>query len=337
MSANKKNPVIIPCDLGWGFCKYGRMNNDGQMSYHSFPSLAPRASSQDMSNMAGRRDTVIVSVDDTLYEVGPDSGDLENNDSTRSLNDNYIFTEQYKAVFYGALSYIGEEEIDMLVVGLPVSGMNLTDQLIGLMKGKHKINNDVTVTVKDVLVMPQPLGGIYYCMANEGLHEDFKYLKEDCNLLIDPGFLTYDFLVTYGDRPIENRSSAHNGGVSKILRSIANSISEKFGIKYENLGAIDRGLVRKKMKINGKKEDLLEHIKNTKSVIEGSVNYMKNMVGDGSDIDNIILFGGGADIFKKTIENYYSNHEIIVLEDSQYVVVKGFREAGLRAYEKKAS
>jgi len=329
MAAPKKNKVIEALDLGWGYTKYSKTNEDGNVVFNSFPSLAPRASRQDMSiGILGRRDTVIVDVDGTEYEVGPDSSDLDSNDSTRNLNDNYIFTDQYKAVFYGALHYMDKKEIDLLVVGLPISGLNHAEALRKLTVGEHKISKDKTVVVKDVLVLPQPLGGLYHCMSQKDV-EEFEFMDEEYNLVIDPGFLTFDFLVANGDRLIENRSDAHAGGVSKILRSIAASISEKFNIKYENLSAIDKGLKRKKMKINGVVEPLLDHIKNTKSVIEGSVNYMKNMIGDGSDIDNIILLGGGSEVFKKTIELYYPKHKIIILEDAQMANVKGFYEAGL--------
>jgi plasmid segregation protein ParM len=165
-------------------------------------------------------------------------------------------------------------------------------------------------------------------MSLKDFKPEFEFLDEEMNLVIDPGFLTFDFLLSNGEKVIENRSSAHTGGVSKVLRSIAESISNKFGIKYENFGAIDKGLRRRKIKINGETEELLDHIKNTRSVLEGSVNYMRNIVGDGSDIDNIILLGGGSAIYQKTIEQYYPKHKLIMLEDAQSANVRGYQLAG---------
>lgn len=293
--AGKKEPVVRAGDIGWGYTKYLKIDEEGNAQFLSFPSLAPRASGHDMSaGLLGRRDTVVVTVEGTDYEVGPDSSDLDINDSTRNLNDQYIFTDQYKALFYGMLSYMGEDEIDLLVLGLPVSGLNLIQDLRKMSVGKHQITKDKEVNVKDVLILPQPLGALYHCMSMSETDERFEFLDEETNLIIDPGFLTFDFLTTSGSRVVENRSGAHPGGVSKILRSIANSISEKFDIKYDDLSAIDKALTRRKLKVNGKREDLADHIKNTRSVIEGSVNYMKNMIGDGSNIDNIILVGGSS-------------------------------------------
>ena len=329
-SAKVENPVIRALDLGWGYTKYSSKKDDsGELEFHSFPSLAPRYTGLDLSmSVLGKRDTVVVSVDGTLYEVGPDSSDLDTNDSSRNLNDQYIYTEQYKAVFYGALHYIKEESIDLLVVGLPLSNMHLAPKLKELVEGKHKLNETETVEVKQALVLPQPLGGLYYCLSLRESRPEFKLLSEEVNLIIDPGFLTLDFLVSNGEKIIENRSSAYNGGVSKVLRAVAESISSKFNIRYENLSAIDKGLRKRKIKINGKDELLEDHIKYTKPILESSVNYMRNIVGDGSDIDNIILLGGGSGVYKKTIEHYYPNHTLHLVEDAQMANVKGFQKAG---------
>jgi plasmid segregation protein ParM len=331
-----QSKIVRALDLGWGYAKYSHLNKEtGKISFSSFPSLAPRHTGMDLSmGSIGQRDTVVVDVDGTKFEVGPDSADLDSNDASRNLNDQYISTEQYKAVLFGAMHYIGEPVIDVLVVGLPLSSMNLGAKLKALALGIHKINATTTIEVKDVLVLPQPLGGLYHCLSLADSRKEFSDLSEETNLIIDPGFLTFDFLLSNGEKVIENRSSAHNAGVSKILRSIADSISIKHGIKYENLSAIDKGLRKRKMKINGVNEDMDEHIKNTRSVLEAAVNYMKNMVGDGSDLDNIILLGGGSSIFQKTIAAYYPKHTIIVVEDGQTANVRGFQLAGERYLEK---
>lgn len=337
----KHTPIIRSIDLGWGYTKYSVLDKENnEIVYRSHPSLAPKSNGgQDLSmGLFQKRDTIVINCDGTEYEVGPDSIDLDINDSTRNLNDQYIFTEQYKAVFYGTLAYIDEDVIDLLVVGLPMSGLKNSRKLYDIMKGKHKIQDNREVEVKEVIVLPQPLGGLYHCMSlyeeDKEKYEEFEFLDEEYNLIVDPGFLTYDFLLSNGDKIIENRSSAYNGGMSKVLNSISKSISEKFDIKYENLGAIDKGLKKRKIKINGQVEQLEEHIKNTKSVLEGSVNYMKNMVGDGSDIDNIILIAGGSTVFKRTVEFFYPNHKIHTIPEPQLANVKGYQKAGEDYYRK---
>jgi hypothetical protein len=66
-------PVVRALDLGSGFAKLNRVVN-GLLEYVSFPSLAPRHTGRDLSNsLLGQRDTVVVSVEGTVYEVGPDA------------------------------------------------------------------------------------------------------------------------------------------------------------------------------------------------------------------------------------------------------------------------
>lgn len=322
--------VVRAIDLGWGWTKYSRRNRDsGEIEYLSFPSLAPRSATIDMGvSVLGKRDTVIVEVEGTRYEVGPDSADLDSSDASRNLNDAYIHSDQYKAVFRGALHYIGEPSIDLLVVGLPLSNMHSAPRLREMLMGEHRINEAESVMVWDVLVLPQPMGSLYHCLSLKDKPE-FEFLGEEVNLIIDPGFLTFDFLLSNGEKIIENRSGAHIGGVSKVLRGIAESISEKFGIRYENLSAIDKGLRRRKIKINGQVEELDGHIKTTRPLLEGSINYMKNVVtGDGSDVDNIILVGGGSHIYRKVIEAYYPKHKLAVIEEAQLSNAIGFQKAG---------
>lgn len=328
--AAPKKPVVLALDLGWGYTKMSRRTADGNgIEYLAFPSLAPRASALELtSSILGKRDTRIVTVDGISYEVGVDSGDLDSNETSRNLNNSFIFTEQYKAVFYGALSYMEEPVIDVLVVGLPLNNMQLAPKLKALMEGEHRINESTTVTVKEALVVPQPLGGLHYCLSLAKPDTPYEFLAEENNLIIDPGFLTFDFLFASGKTVVENRSGACPGGVSKVLMALALSISRKHGITYENLTAIDRGLRRRRIKINGADEELESHIKNTKDVFENTVNFMKNRVGDGSDIDNIILLGGGSTLFARTIKAFYPKHTPLVIENAQMANVMGFQAAG---------
>ena len=55
---------------------------------------------------------------------------------------------------------------------------------------------------------------------------------------------------------------------------------------------------------------------------------MKNRVGDGSDIDNIILLGGGSTLFARTIKAFYPKHTPLVIENAQMANVMGFQAAG---------
>lgn len=321
--------VIRPLDIGYQITKMMRKKNK-KWELFSMPSIAPIYSGIDMSGgLLDKRDTEIVDVDNMLYEVGPDANDLQSTDTVKALDANYISSDAYKAIFYGALVYLGEDKIDLLVVGLPVNNLTKQAELKSLMEGKHKISDTKTIEVKEALVVPQPLGGLYAALNSND--EDLEDLKSEYNLIIDPGSVTFDFLFTHGKKAIENRSDAYPGGMIKVLKAIAKSIQEKYSKPYNNLTAIERALQKGgdkrfvKLPWKKEKEDLLDHIKNTKSVLESSVTTMKNKVGDGSEqqIDNIILVGGGASIFKKQIQHQYEHFEIKILDTANFSKLEG--------------
>ncbi len=325
MSKNSEK-VIRAIDLGWGYTKFSVPTDQGVV-FESMPSLAPRHSGLDLTgSFLSKRNTVVVSVQGTKYEVGPDSLDIDSNDATRNLNESFVFSDQYKAVFLGALHYMNTPVIDRLVMGLPLMNMHLADSVKAMASGKHEVNG-VEYTVNEVVVLGQPLGGLNYCLSLKN-DEDFGDLAEETSVFVDVGFLTYDFLYSHGNRPVDTRSGAHTGGVSKVLRAMADSISTTYEMKFDNLNAVDRALRRNKLKINGETVAIEPHILAAKGVIEGTVAYMKNIIGSGAEVDCFVLSGGGAFIYRKTLALAYPKHKILNVPDSQMANVKGFYMAG---------
>jgi len=331
-------------DIGYGNTKYvSGCDEEGDIVFGAFPSLTPLASQRISGNLFISRDTRVVDVNGTLYEIGTDTEDLvsgTNSDVTKVLDESYIMSEPYKALFYGALSYMGKTHYDYLVMGLPVSFMHNDHKIVEMFKGKHEITKDFTCTVDNIIVVPQPLGGFYEVAIQKGIYED---MLDSYNLVIDPGYLTFDILVTKGLSPIETRSGAINGGMSKILNSLAKSISQTTGKSFDDLAAIDKAIrkprlfkdkegkeTRKRVvKIGTTFIELDEHIKKTSSVIDSSITAMNNIVRTYDDIDNIILVGGAENIFAKKIEKNLEGREIHKSEQSLYSNVTGFFLIGI--------
>lgn len=332
-------------DVGYGNTKYvAGADENGELIYGSFPSITPLASNQSISgNMFMARDTKIVDVDGTHFEVGVETEALisgSNTDAAKVLDESYIFSPQYKALFLGALSYMGQEEYDILVLGLPVNYIRNADKLAALFTGEFELADNKKCTIKEVLVIPQPLGGFYQVAIDNDLYED---MLEEYNLIIDPGYLTFDVLTTKGLSPIDQRSDAIPGGMSKILNALAKSISQQIDRTYDDLSAIDNairkprkiknpdGTVERKRALKIGKEiiELDEHIKKTTPVIENSITAMKNIVKTYDNIENIILVGGAENIFLKRIEKHLIDREILKAENSLFSNAIGFFYVGV--------
>lgn len=324
-------------DIGYGNTKYcAGVDKKGDLELGIFPSIAPLAPNNLMSSgLLGQRNSEIIDIEGTRYEVGPDAElSASNTDTTRNLNESYVFSEQYKALFLGALAYMKKTHYDVLVLGLPVNYLYNSRKLEELFTGDHDVNENMKVKIDKVIVVPQPLGGFYDVAINQEKYFEFI---EETNLIIDPGYLTYDFLVTHGLKPIEARSDALKGGMSRVLNAIAKSISLDLEKNYTDHNAIDRAIRNPKkvkqedgsyskeriLKIAGKKVDLTKHIIKSSPTIQNSINHMRNVVGNYDDIDNIVLVGGSENVFeKKIIEDL--DREIFKSENAIFSNVRGF-------------
>jgi plasmid segregation protein ParM len=331
---------IAAIDIGYGFTKYASdVDAEGNIKTNLFPSLAVLSPQENLSgDFFVSRDTIRIENGGTVWEAGPDINQIATRNDVRALHDNYVTSEQWKVLFLAALSYIDMPVIDMLVLGLPVSGMAKKEAVESITVGKHIIG-DKEVEVKSVMVIPQPLGALYNHAINSG---EFEKFLNTSTLVIDPGYLTFDFLVTKGFAVNAHRSGARPGGMSAVLNAIASSISKELGENYDDLTEIDLALSLKDydgikadrtLWIFGKEIPLNEHIKQTKSVIDSSLNYMLNKMGDSKDISQIIMAGGPNKIFAKSISSAFPQHKannnISTMSDGIFSNVIGFYLWGL--------
>lgn len=321
--------IVRACDVGYGHTKFtlGRGHDDVVRCF-SFPSLAPMGSAvvDLMGGIKAKRQTVIVHVDNKKYEVGPEIENALGKYDERVLTENYPKTPEYLALIRGALHYMKVPQVDTLVVGLPVShifshAINLAKDLTGV----HPVGGSRTVLVNSVRVLAQPIGGYLDYAVRSGKSDQ---LDHQMNLIIDPGYFTFDFVVANGSNPIYNRSGHHDGSVSMVLDSIANDISKEYATHYTNLVAIDRGLRSGKFSVRGKQISLEKYMPNAIQIVGAAIKKMINTIGNTSDIENIILVGGGAYLFMPAIQAHFPGQEITVADDPVFANARGFHIAG---------
>ncbi len=120
-------PVVVAIDLGYGLTKYTRLSRqDGatKVHYDLFPSIALGVDRRRYELGEKNSDNVkVVSYKGESFVVGPDVGKrvAGSSDFGRHLDDKYYESAPYHALMRGALAYIGEDRIDVLALGLPVS------------------------------------------------------------------------------------------------------------------------------------------------------------------------------------------------------------------------
>ncbi len=329
--------VVRAIDVGYGNTKYSSLVTGGDIQCGIFPSLAPQASSgPDLAaGLMQRRNTVIVDVNGVKYEVGKDARLALDATHGRVLDPDYSMTDTHMALIRGALYYMGQPKIDLLILGLPVNTFEkYHKKLAQRVLGKHTIparakdgaTEYTEVEIVNCRVIPQPIGSFFDYATRAGTYER---MRSQMNLLIDIGFYTLDWLVADGVKINNARSDALPGGMSAILRTMADAIGSQLGEQISDLSMLEDSI---RTGINpmfyGKPFDITDHKKLAKAKAEQFVAVLVNKVGSSMDISNIILAGGGAEFFKDVLTDKFPKHEIITTRDPVFANVRGFQRAG---------
>lgn len=350
-SKRMTDPIVRSVEIGYGTSSTVTGVTKEGFVIRTYPSVPVpvKYSKQNLgSDILSSRKTVVVPVGKNKYEVGEDVHASSDPRSSRVLNtEGYIDSERYKALLLGALKMIPDEEVDLLVCGLPVSVMPRREELKAMVEGTHDLGDGREITIKSAWVIAQPLGGLL-AYAREGGQGRFNDMKNENLLVVDPGYLTVDWLVTRGLIANENRSGDYEAGMSRVLTTVADAALEVFKehpsftrINDINVELLDQAFVTGKLKLFGRTMDFPVHEGCEKtpqfdftdainSVAEEAISTVVNKVGDAQDLDRIIIVGGPAMLYKPALQKAFPNHDIQILQDSLRANVIGFQEGGLQ-------
>jgi plasmid segregation protein ParM len=320
--------TVRAVDVGFGNTKYVSGFAGGDIRCASFPSVAyPSVRDLSALPLAERRKTVAVPINGLFYEVGPEVGLAADTFRATQMHDRYIETPEYMALLRGALHMMKVSVVDLLVVGLPVA-LLLTKKAIleKIMTAKHDIGGGKTVTVRKALAIAQPQGALAYYAS---LHQKLSTIDREHSLIIDPGARTFDWLVAKGLRLVQKKSHSINRGMFDILQAIAIEISQDIGTSYRDFDAIDQALrTGKSPVIYQKPYDMAPLMPIAQTIAKQAVSSMMQWIEDPYSIQNIILVGGGAFLFKKAVKEVFSKHRIHEVKEPMYANVRGFQIAG---------
>jgi plasmid segregation protein ParM len=316
-------PIVRAIDIGYGNTKF---TVDDRLQTRLFPSLAPRAKSQiDSRGFALReRRTVPVHVDGVVFEVGPDTILF---DEVPVLHKDYVETPEYRALMYGAFDSMQVRRIDLLVLGLPVHlHASKAARLQELFAGTHTIRPGLAIEIDDVAVMPQPLGGLI--AHNEG-NTNWEITRDRTVLLVDPGYFTFDWMVTRNMQEIPGLNGGVECGVSDYLKAILDAINAEFGETYSNLRRLDDALrAGQSLAIGGRHIDPRTFRHAGAGVIDRAMKALRNSIRSVDDIDSVCLVGGGAEYFREALASTFRNVAIDALADPVCANARGFHMMG---------
>jgi plasmid segregation protein ParM len=320
--------IVRAVDVGSGNTKYVMGVNGAEIRCASFPSVAYPSSGEGLDWASGeRRRTVSIPVGPLFYEVGPDVGLAADTFRAKQLHDDYTESPEYMALLRGALSMMKLPHIDLLIVGLPVALLGLKKlALEKAMVGKHPLGSGKFITVAKAMAVAQPQGALVHYAAT---HEKMATIGTEQSLVIDPGARTFDWLVTRGMRLVQKQSNSINRGMSDVLRLLAQEISKDIGTPYRDYDAIDLALrTGKAAQIFQKPYDIRKHLPLAESVAQQAVSTMRQWIETPESLQNIVLVGGGAFLFRKAVKAAFPKHRIHEVKEPLFANVRGFQLAG---------
>lgn len=255
----------------------------------------------------------------------------------RELNSNFPKTEAYMAMYYGALMELNTNEVDILVTGLPVEqalDKEWNNHLIKTLEGKHRISKKRHVTVKKVVLLPQPAAA--YVDYQRKNMDDAIYFNQGTVLIIDSGFYSVDHVVLQRGRFIEDCSGTSLFAMSALLENAAKLISKDYGkVEKEILeDAIQKQ--EKNILVKGNIVELKSYLeKASEAVATKAIKSIKESLRHQEAIDFTLLVGGGARFYENAAKehiNYCS--KFVVAEEPHKTVVKGYMSTALALAEK---
>jgi len=328
-SENTMNLIVRAVDVGSGNTKFVTGTADSEIRCASFPSLAyPSSNGQPLWPGGDGAKTMFIPVGSLFYEVGPEVRLAADTFRATQLHDDYIESPEYMALLRGALRSMRQSQIDLLVVGLPVALFAVKKAALErVMTGEHDVGGGKKVSVVRTLAVAQPQGALaFYAHAHGKLAE----IAKERSLIIDPGARTFDWLVAQGMRLVQKQSHSVNRGVADVLKLLAAEITKDIGTPFRDLDAIDMALRTGKAPVIFQKPyDIKRLLPLAESVTEQAVSSMKEWIESPHSLQNIILVGGGAFLFRKAVKSAFPRHRILEIKEPVFANVRGFQLAGM--------
>lgn len=328
----------VAIDVGFGTTAVASNINHSTAKLDVFDSRAVVVDPEEIAkfNSVGmtKRESLLVEVDGTYYEVGPDVSAVVSDSTERKLTGDYLSSPEYKSLFKGALGQIRHTNtIDLLVGGLPINHLNRKEEMQQFIEGEHRVGSRV-ITVKKAILVPQPFGALTH-------YAKIKSMELNCDIAavlagkrfvtIDPGYGTFDFLTTTGLTPDEKCSDAKPLGQGVILNRLSKYLTSVFGY-YIHPEIIDKAFRTKVLRLKGTEYSFpdggeyfncLPHIDR---VCREACDIVKNKLDAAIDIDGFLIAGGPALDYARAVKAAYPNHNVEIVPDHGTAVCRGLAE-----------
>lgn len=271
-----------------------------------------------------------VLIDGAEWVAGIDPGRLSG--WVQAMDDSYVTTPEYRALFYAALSAVGKDKIKVLVTGLPVSHFQneaMRNSLKTMMTGRHAIREGFVVDVEQVVVVPQPAGAFSAHMVDAASGPlPYRIERGRSVLVVDPGHYSLDWIIYQGNFRLESSGSTSEAGEA-VVRAAAAALSEQYGVKVrpvrlqeailagEATVTIGRHIIPYMQAMRSAAADIISRSMKT---IRGSIRQVMDQRG----VDLVLVAGGGAELFEAPLRDVLSEAAVTRVSNPLMANARGF-------------
>lgn len=321
---------IVGLDIGYSNLKvaFGKAGEE--------PALVSRPAGAAPSEHIGQQimstraeDPLRVLVGGREFVAGCSHDRLEN--WARELHKDYTSTDSYRALFNAGLLMTGMTEIDRVVTGLPTSQYfdeGLRKRLAKTMEGEHQVTPKKKIVVKDVKIVPQPLGGFADYLHHLG---DPSQVEDASVLVVDPGFFSVDWVLLVNGEFKRASSGTSLDATSVILDEASALIGKDHGSgpgrsRMEN--AVRSG--RNTVSVFGTHVDITPYLAAASATVGHIVasQLKASLRKEESEVDAIVMVGGGAPLFERAIKAAFDKTPLTIAQDSVFANARGFWRGG---------
>ena len=317
---------VVGMDIGYSNLKVVSGSVDGPpMNVSIFP-VGAAPIEQMSGNVHGEiAGGLRVWVDGKPYIAGVEPERLANWE--RALHEDYPSSSEYRALFHAALLQTGRASIDRLVTGLPVSHFQddrVKARLQSRLTGIHEVAPGHAVRVAEVTVVPQPVGSYLDAATSAGREEDICDAEI---LVIDPGFFSVDWIYLSGTDIRHEWSGSSTLATSHLLEETSRYIHREYEYRLSPK-KIERAVREGKtsLAVGSHKIQIADAIRGAAEKVGPMVmnQLQASMRNKQNDIGMVILSGGGAEFYRRAVEEIFPRAEILVPAEPVTANAKGF-------------
>ena len=326
-------------DIGFGCTKVSSstVKRNGGHDVVCMPSLVSQWQDKEMDTGLAKLSLINVKYGGDNFAVGPDIMHVIKGNTNNLPHINFYYSSKFKILFLAALALAEipkHGKLSLATIGLPLeakANKAICEHLKKTLAGAHKVP-DIShpektrlIDVEQVITIAQPIG----TLISQSLDSSQKIIEEDKKtLIIDIGYGTVCWIVSDGLKLMPWRSGDCFGGASSIISSIISKNYPK-GIANINLQlSVDRAIRENKkyLTMNGDQYETESFAGIIADSTQNFLNIMSRQLGDTSDIDKIIVTGGGLHLYKESIALFFGGREILVPKrEPRFENVRGFQ------------